>query len=207
MSDQSYDYSTREGIRPISWADFHGLCQALALAIAPFQPEIVLPVGRGGFYPGTLLAHMLRVEIYPVRLSRRLNDEVVRQTPEWLVEPPPIIRGRRVLVVDEISSSGETLQLAMDKAAEMGAAAVRSAVLYAHSWGAATPDYIGLVSDALLLNPWDREAVINGAFQFHPEYVAALAEQGLEPDESLRVTATPFTLAKGGPPADDRSIL
>jgi hypothetical protein len=59
------------------------------------------------------------------------------------------------------------------------------------------PDYIGLISDALLLNPWDREVLRDGAFQFHPEYVAALAHQGVEPDASLLIEAIPIELAKG----------
>lgn len=196
--ETSYDYSHREGVWPISWNDFHGLCRALALAIAPYRPEIILPVGRGGYYAGTLLAHMLRVEVYPVRLTRRVDDEVVRESPLWLVEPPSLVTGKRVLVVDEICSSGETLRLVMDKARELGAAEVRSAVLYAHSWGVGVPDYIGLVSDALLLNPWDREIVVDGTVRFHPEYVAALARQGLAADEALLIPAPAFTLAKGG---------
>lgn len=196
MTSESYDYSRRDGIRPISWNDFHGLCRALALAVEPYRPEIILPVGRGGYYPGTLLAHMLRVEVYPVRLTRRVNDEVVRETPEWLVEPPTAVAGRRVLVVDEISSSGQTLRMVMDRAAELGAAETRSAVLYAHTWGVDTPDYIGLVSDELLLNPWDREVVVDSALVFHPEYAEALADQGIAPDAALLIDAPVFVLAK-----------
>ena len=79
------------------------------------------------------------------------------RSPQWLQEPPALVLGRRVLVVDEISSSGETLRMVREKVAGLGAGAVRSAVLYAHTWGVDEPDYIGLISDALLLNPWDRE--------------------------------------------------
>jgi hypothetical protein len=120
----------------------------------------------------------------------------VRETPEWLQEPPAAVAGRRVLIVDEISSSGETLRMAREKVIAMGAAGVRTATLYAHTWGIDAADYIGLVSDALLMNPWDREVLVNGEFAFHPEYAAALAEQDLAPDPSLLVPATPFTVAK-----------
>jgi hypoxanthine phosphoribosyltransferase len=197
MSENFYDYASRVGIRPISWEDFHGICKALAVAVSRFEPEIILAVGRGGYYPGTLLAHMLRVEIWPVRLSRRVDDIVKYGSPRWLVEPPPTVKGRRVLVVDEICSTGETLTKVKGVAHSLGAVAVRSAVLYAHSWGVPVPDYIGLITDALLLNPWDREILRDGRFQFHPEYVEALANQGLEPDRSLLIQATPIELAKG----------
>lgn len=78
----------------------------------------------------------------------------------------------------------------------LGASAVRTAVLYAHSWSAHIPDYIGLISDALLLNPWDREVVQAGHFQFHPEYVEALAQQNIVVDASLLIPTVVIQVAK-----------
>lgn len=116
----SFDYSNRKGVRPISWNDFHGLTKALAVAVGPWQPEIILPVGRGGYYPGSLLAHILQVEIFPVRLSRREHDVVVHQSPRWIVEPPAAVAGRRVLVLDEMCSSGETITIVRNRALDLG---------------------------------------------------------------------------------------
>lgn len=197
MGTSSYDYSTREGTLPIAWEDFHGLCKALALAVAGFKPEIVLPIGRGGYYPGTLLGHILQIEVYTVRVSRRVNDRVVYEQPRWLIEPPALVKGKRVLVVDEICSSGETLWMVKEKLTVLEANEVRSAVLYAHTWGTEAPDYIGLISDALILNPWDREVLKEGEFRFHPEYVKALEQQGLAADPTLLVTTRSLKLAKG----------
>jgi hypoxanthine phosphoribosyltransferase len=197
MTQTPYDYSARQGIRPISWEDFHGLCKGLARAVASFNPEIILAVGRGGFYPGTLIAHLLRAEIYPVRLSRRVNDVVLYDHPQWIVRPPDQVRGRRVLIVDEIASTGETLVIVRQEALSLGAQEVRCAVLYAHTSGAEVPDYVGLISDELLLNPWDREIFVDGAFTMHPEYVGALRQQGLTPDPALLVDAPEATIAKG----------
>jgi hypoxanthine phosphoribosyltransferase len=196
MSDKPYDYENRKDVRPISWQDLYGLCKGLVMATFAFRPEIILPVGRGGYYPGTLIAHLLQVEPYPVRLSRRVNDVVTYQNPQWLVEPPTAVRGRRVLIVDEICSTGETLTMVKQRAEAMGAQAVKSAVLYAHTKGVAVPDYIGLITDALILNPWDREIFRDGAFRFHPEYVQALAQQGLETDPSWLIDAPAIKVAK-----------
>src|SRR5690606_6241744 len=163
------------------------ICKGLAQAAAPFDPEIILAVGRGGYYPGTLISHMLRVEIYPIRISRRVNDVIKYKKPKWLVKPPKLVKGRRVLIVDEISSTGETLLKVKKRVQKMGAAEVRSAVMYAHTWGTDVPDYIGLITDELLLNPWDREIFADGKFQFHPEYAGALREQGIKPDPKLLI--------------------
>jgi hypoxanthine phosphoribosyltransferase len=196
MTQQPYDYTTRKGVHPIAWEDFHGLCKGLAIAVAPFDPEIILAVGRGGFYPGTLIAHLLRAEIYPVRLSRRVNDIVRYERPQWLVRPPDLVKARRVLIVDEISSTGETITQVKAEVERLGAAEVRSAVLYAHTWGTVTPDYIGLITDALILNPWDREILEDGQFVVHPEYAEALKQQGVEPDPSLLIGAAAAPVAK-----------
>ena len=196
MSPNPYDYTTRKGIRPISWEDFHGICKALALAISSFGPEIILPIGRGGYYPGTLLSHLLQTEIYPVRVSRRVNDVVKYKKPKWLIEPPAEVAGRKVLIVDEICSVGETISMVKEKVAELGASAIKSAVLYAHTWGSDVPDYIGLITDALVLNPWDREILHDGVFGFHPEYVDALVHQGLKAKPDLLIPATEIRLAK-----------
>ena len=196
MPQNPYDYSTRKGILPISWEDFHGIYKALALAASRFQPEIILPIGRGGYYPGTLIAHLLQIEVYPVRLSRRVNDIVRYDSPQWLLEPPALVSDRHILIVDEICGIGETITMVKSKVEELGASAIKSAVLYAHTWGASIPDYIGLITDALLLNPWDREVLRDGAFQFHHEYITALEQLGQQPDPSLLIQATPFALAK-----------
>lgn len=197
MLRNSYDYSERKGVLPISWQDFHGLCKALAQAAAGFAPDLILPIGRGGYYPGTLIAHMLQVDVYPVRVSRRVHDVVQFQSPRWLMEPLAQVKGQRVLVVDEICSHGETIRMVKGRVEALGAAAVKSAVLYTHTSSAHIPDYIGLISDALLLNPWDREVLRDGEFHFHPDYVKALEQQGLPLEASLLIPATPYTLAKG----------
>jgi hypoxanthine phosphoribosyltransferase len=197
LSENPYDYQNRVGIHPISWQEFHGLCKGLALAIADGDPEIILPVGRAGFFPGTLLAHILQLELYPIRLSRRVKDIVVYKSPQWIVEPPSAVQNRRVLMVDDICSTGETITMVKEKVEALHSQEIRSAVLYAHSKGASVPDYIGLISDALILNPWDRKVLQDGAFQFHPEYVDALAEQGLLADETLRIEAPAIKIAKG----------
>src|SRR5918998_6240854 len=103
---RSYDYSRRTGVEPISWERFEALVRLLAEQVEAFEPQIILGIARGGLFPATMLSCVLRREFYPIRLTRRLNDAVVREQPVWLVRPPEKVRGRRVLIVDEIADSG-----------------------------------------------------------------------------------------------------
>ncbi len=68
-----------------------------------------------------------------VSFSSRLNDVVLHDNPRWLLEPPDLVQARRVLVVNEICSSGQTWRDAVEKVDQMGAAVVKTAVLYAHT--------------------------------------------------------------------------
>jgi hypoxanthine phosphoribosyltransferase len=179
------NYETRRGVQPISWENFHAICRGLALAAAQFDPQVILGIARGGLYAGTLISHLLRKDFYAIYLTRRHLDQKVSDQPQWLVRPPELVRGQRVLVVDEISSSGDTLRLVKEELVGMGVSEAHCAVMYAHSWGAAVPDYIGLVSDALLINPWDREIVEEGRIVFHPEYTHALELQNIPPGSVL----------------------
>lgn len=190
MNNNYDNYETRQGVQPISWDDFHAICRGLALSAAAFDPQVILGVARGGLYAGDLLSHLLRKDFHAVYLSRRHLDQKVSDQPVWRVRPPELVRGQRVLVVDEISSSGETLRMVKDELARMGSAEVRCAVLYAHTWGAETPDYIGLISDALLINPWDREIVQNGQIVYNPEYLYALDLQKIPPASVMALPNT-----------------
>jgi hypothetical protein len=83
-----------------------------------------------------------------------------------------------------------------EKALTLGASLVKSAVLYAHTRAVDVPDYIGIITDELLLNPGDREILRDGQFQFHDEYVEALARQGVDASPELLIPANVMRLAK-----------
>jgi hypoxanthine phosphoribosyltransferase len=65
----------------------------------------------------------------------------------WKVEPGENVKGRTVLVLDDILDGGETLAAIRDRVKEMGAAAFFSAVLTDKEIGRRkpiAPDFIGL---------------------------------------------------------------
>ncbi len=170
---QSYDYANRSGEVPISWERFAQLAAALAEQIAAQQPDAVVGIARAGLLPATLIACMLRRDLYPVRVSRRVQDEVRFERPVWRVDVSDEVAGRRVVVIDEIADTGETLALVAARVRERGAAHVLTAALVSHSWASPAPDLSALVSDALVLFPWDQQVYQDGRWQPHPELAAA----------------------------------
>ena len=170
----SYDHH-HTGVTEITWARFGELCKQLALAVAAYDPEIIVGIAKGGVLPAAVLASLLRREFYPIRLSRRHDESIVRQQPILLAPMPAAVGGRRVMVVDEIAVTGETLRLATQEALRLGAAAVKTATLFVHG-ASQRPDYFVLETDDLILNPWDYLVLEGGRFVVNPEYQKELDE-------------------------------
>lgn len=177
---KSYDYAHRQGVRSISWEDFACLAARLAEQLDQVGVEVIIGIARAGLIPATTVACNLRREMYPVRVTRRVNDEVRYASPVWKVPISPEIAGKVVAVVDEIADTGETLALVAESARAQGAARVVTATLVSHSWASPPPDFCALVSDELVIFPWDQQIYSEGRWQPHPEIVAALKAQGRE---------------------------
>ncbi len=170
----SYDHQ-HTGVTEITWARFGELCKELALAVAAYDPEIIVGIAKGGVLPAAVLASLLRREFYPIRMSRRHDDRIVREQPALLTPMPAAVAGKRVLIVDEIAATGETLRVAAEEALQLGAAAVRTATLFVHG-ASQRPDYFVLETDELILNPWDYLVLEDGQFVVNPEYQKELDE-------------------------------
>jgi hypoxanthine phosphoribosyltransferase len=153
----------------VDWAMFGELCRALALKVArDYDPDIILGIARAGVIPGAVIASMLRLDFYSMKISRREGDEV-RERPAVLSAAPPQVRGQRVLIVDEITTSGDTLRLALAAVRDVHPAEVRTATSFARSTGY-QPDYTALALDANVIFPWDRKVFDGDDFVVNPRY-------------------------------------
>lgn len=154
---------------------FGELCRALALKVArDYDPEVVVGIARAGAIPGAIVASILRVEFYAMRISRKAGDEV-RARPEVLSAAPPQVAGRRVLIVDEIATSGETLRLALAAVRDAHPAEVRTATSFARHRGY-KPDYFALETDATVIFPWDRKIFRDDELVVNPRYEGIIEE-------------------------------
>jgi hypoxanthine phosphoribosyltransferase len=156
----------------VDWAMFGELCRALALKVArDYDPEVVVGIARAGVIPGAVIASILRVDFYSLKISRHGDgrDEPVRERPEILSSAPEQVRGRRVLIVDEITTSGDTLRLALAAVRDAHPEEVRTATSFARNTGY-QPDYAALTMDANVIFPWDRKVFESGQLVVNPRY-------------------------------------
>ena len=174
---KSYDYAHRKGIEEISWERFGELSRVLTESLADKKVDIVIGIARAGLFPATAVACTLRRELYPVRVTRRVNDVVRYDSPIWRVDVPSTVSSQRVAVIDEITDTGETLAIVAARALERGARQVWTLSLVAHSWANPHPDFTALISDALVIFPWDKEVHTGDGWQMHPELIEAIKAQ------------------------------
>jgi hypothetical protein len=182
---KSYDYAHRKGIEEISWERFGELSRSLTEQIAKKKINIVIGIARAGLFPATAVACALRRELYPVRVTRRVNDVVQYESPIWRVDVPSTVAGQRVAVIDEIADTGETLAIVAARALERNARRVWTLSLVAHSWANPKPDFTAMTSDALLIFPWDKQVLTEAGWMLHPELQAAIqAQEGSNNEKS-----------------------
>lgn len=151
-----------QGVLELSWEVFGELCRALALHVArDYDPELIVGIARAGVIPGAVIASILRRDFHSMKISRRVGGERVRDEPRILSAAPPEVRGRRVLIVDEICTTGETLRMALAAIRANNPAEVRTATSFVKV-GHFRPDFYAVETDATVIFPWDRQVVEPG---------------------------------------------
>ncbi len=155
----------RKAIKELTWGDFDREVQGLARAASrSFRPEAVVGLVHGGVFVGGALASALKAEFFPVRVTHRSRD--TGRSARISDEMPKELSGRRVLIVDDVASSGDSIEFATRLARERGAKSIKSASLIARP-GKFEPDFTALTSEDFFVFPWDYQDVVEDT-RFEP---------------------------------------
>ena len=143
----------------VSWERFYALARKLALAIreAAFQPDVIVAIGRGGYMPARIVSDYLDVfDLADIRVEH--YHSVHRERTARIRYPLAAeVAGKRALLVDDVSDSGDTFEAAIRHLRERGEPAeLRTAVLHHKTVSCFTPDfYSEVVSEwRWIIYPW-----------------------------------------------------
>ena len=160
----------------VSWEMFGELCRALAFRVArDYHPDLVVGIARAGAIPAAIVASILRVDFYSMKISRKQSDKQILERPAVLSAAPVQARGKRVLLVDEIATSGDTLRLGLVAIRDIDPMEVRTATSFARTKGYKA-DYFALETDATIIFPWDRKVFEGERLVVNPRYQGAVDE-------------------------------
>ena len=162
-----------------------------------FRPDTVIAVARGGFMPARFVCDFLglsrllslKVQHYGAGAQAERRAEVT--------EPlGSAIRGARVLLVDDVNDSGETLEAARPYLEGLSPSTIRTAVLHEKANTACRADFVAETIEEWrwILYPW---AVVEDVGQFLRDIEPApasreAARQALDARHGLRLSEEEF---------------
>jgi hypoxanthine phosphoribosyltransferase len=151
--------------RDVGWNEFGELCRKLALEVRARGPhDALVGIARGGSIVGATLSFMLNLEYFPIRLAKQ------RGATRVIVPPPPDLRGRSVVLVDDLSRTGETFKIALHELSRVGAKSVMTVALVRREPGF-KPDISAMTASAAdkVAFPWGREELVGAGASAHWE--------------------------------------
>jgi hypoxanthine phosphoribosyltransferase len=139
-----------------SWDYIYELCIQVADQVrdSGYDPDLLVAVSRGGWIPGRVLSDLLEnPEVATIKVEHYIGIYRTRSKPE-ITQPLPIdVKGKRILLVDDIADSGKSLKLVKEHLVEQGASDVKVCALYFKPWSVVTPDFFARKTDAWICFP------------------------------------------------------
>ena len=98
----------------VSYNTVHKLVKSLSerLLDSGYDPEVIVAIGSGGFIPARIMKTFINRPIYAVGISYYGVDNKHRDHPtkiQWIDEVKSQLRGKKVLLIDEVDDSRVTL--------------------------------------------------------------------------------------------------
>jgi hypoxanthine phosphoribosyltransferase len=143
----------------VTWEQQYRLAKVLARRIkaSGYRPDLVIAVGRGGYVPARILCdHLLQNMLTSVKVE---HWGTAAEKKEGAVIRFPLctdIRGKRVLIVDDVTDTGETFEALVEYVKGLGPGEVRTAVLQHKEVSSFIPDYFAEVCPVWrwIVYPW-----------------------------------------------------
>jgi len=147
----------------LSWGEVQRLSEILADKVVEsgFEPDLLVAVSRGGFDPARILSDQLGVRrLASLQVVYYSGVNVRSEEPEVRYPLNADVAGLRVLVVDDVADSGNSLRLVREYVEGMGAGEVRVATLHLKPWSVYRPDYYAEEVSEWIIYPWEvRESI------------------------------------------------
>ena len=157
----------------VSWDEVQRLVDML---IQQFEHEFkaMLIITRGGIVPGGMLAERMGLQDiltaavnFPAMLENPRDNMLV--WPQFLQFPSDeLLRGRRVLTVDDVWGSGRTSTAVKNKVSAAGGMPFTSVLHFnpnRNLFGNTHPDYFAASTDAHIVYPWEQEPTTGWAMR------------------------------------------
>lgn len=153
-----------------SWDELHLHILKLSRLIreSGYKPDIIVGIARGGWIVARLLSDLLDVpDIASIRIEFYKDIAETSRSPIITQPVSTSVRGKRVLVADDVSDTGSSLNAAVKHLIDEGADEIRVATVHVKPWTTFIPDYFVVKTDAWIIYPWEPyESIKRLAFKW-----------------------------------------
>lgn len=147
----------------LTWDDVQRLAEKVADKIidSSFKPDIVVAISRGGFDHARILCDQLDlIELASFQIAYYTNINEKNEIPKVTNPLNADIKGLKVLLVDDVSDSGNSLKYAKQYVDGLGPDQVRIATLHHKPWSNYEADYFAETVTKWIIYPWEmRESI------------------------------------------------
>jgi uncharacterized protein len=148
----------------LSWSDVYNLTLQLSERIysSGFKPDIIVGIARGGWIPARILSDVLYANTLQNIRIEYYTDVGVRGKAPRITQPlSGSLEGKKILLVDEVADTGDSLHHAIEHVTTQGVEEQRSAVLHLKPTSRVVPDYYMVKTSSWTVYPWEnRESII-----------------------------------------------
>jgi uncharacterized protein len=153
-----------------SWNQIYDMLQVQAEKIqsSHYKPDIIVGVARGGLAPARILMDLLETRdfaIIQIEYYQGINQPGIQPILKQCLNAE--LSGKKVLLVDDVSDGGKSLQLAKKHLQEKGAVEVKIATLYIKPQTITPSDYFEKQTDRWIVFPWDIKETIRKIREQH----------------------------------------
>lgn len=120
-----------------------------------YNPELVIGIARGGIVPATMIATNLSLPLLLVSVTRSVEEITWLSTPDAKLLETLKNRTVRILLVDDIISSGETVRRTKKFLEKMNFRVIINVVFYDKK-SIIVPD-IGICAEQYIKFPWEKK--------------------------------------------------
>lgn len=155
MTTNDYDVPTFEDIFYIS------LDVAKKILEEGVNFDCIVGISRGGLIPTRLLSDFLTIK--DIRIIRSIYYTGTGETLDRpIIDTSTLgdVNGLRILIVDDVADTGNTLMEIKNKILEMGAREVSIATLYVKPWRKVNIDFYARETDKWIVFPWEIREVM-----------------------------------------------
>ncbi len=133
------------------------LAERVRAADRNLRYDLIVGVSRGGLVVTRLMSDLLTLDKVQIVRSEYYNDLGKRnQRPVITQKIQTRIAGKRVLLVDDVADTGESLIEIKRYLLSKRPAVLKLATLYVKPWSKIVPDFYAKKTDAWIVFPWER---------------------------------------------------